>query len=363
MPIELDYEIAPCLRESAISSSAREFVEAARALGSGKVASFTRSWCVAHLFQRSELIFQSGEEPVAAFGGMLFQTAGLLVRMKSVGFTDLGTVLSGDGGVAGKTNGVEKATGEHYGRLFENFSAESYWGETIGLLRTRLERNGIEGHLFEGKSVLDAGCGGGRYTAAWRLLGARPALGVDISPVNVSDATRRVEAANLSDIGFSEGNCLSLPAEDNVFDVVFSNGVLHHTVDWRKGVIELLRVMKPGGLGWLYLIEDPGGLFWDLIEILRVVMRDEDRDLARQALYALGLPSNRVFYMLDHVLVPINVRLTPQTIEGALSDAGARDIRRLTRGTDFDRVERIYQGEPFAVEKFGVGENRYVFSK
>ena len=92
-------------------------------------------------------------------------------------------------------------------------------------------------------------------------------------------------------------------------------------------------------------------------------MRDEDRDLARQALYALGLPSNRVFYMLDHVLVPINVRLTPQTIEEALADAGARDIRRLTRGTDFDRVERIYQGEPFAVDKFGVGENRYVFSK
>jgi hypothetical protein len=77
----------------------------------------------------------------------------------------------------------------------------------------------------------------------------------------------------------------------------------------------------------------------------------------------LGIPANRIFYMLDHVLVPVNIRLTPEEIEGCLADAGAVDIRRLTRGADFDRIERIHQKEPYADLKYGVGENRYVFSK
>jgi SAM-dependent methyltransferase len=145
--------------------------------------------------------------------------------------------------------------------------------------------------------------------------------------------------------------------------VVFSNGILHHTTDWKKGVRELVRVLKPGGFGFLYLIENPGGLFWDLIEILRVILKDEPKEIARAALQTLGLPANRIFYMLDHVLVPINVRLTPQEIESALAESGAVEIRRLERGTDFDRVEQIHRRAAYAAVKYGVGENRYVFSK
>ena len=70
-----------------------------------------------------------------------------------------------------------------------------------------------------------------------------------------------------------------------------------------------------------------------------------------------------VFYMLDHVMAPINDRLTPKEIEDELAKAGAKEIRRLTRGTDFDRIEAIYQKKPYAKEHFGVGENRHVFTK
>jgi hypothetical protein len=62
-------------------------------------------------------------------------------------------------------------------------------------------------------------------------------------------------------------------------------------------------------------------------------------------------------------MAPINLRLTAEQISGELAAAGARDIRRLTRGTDFDRVERIHQGDPFAVDKYGAGEHRFVFSR
>ena len=62
-------------------------------------------------------------------------------------------------------------------------------------------------------------------------------------------------------------------------------------------------------------------------------------------------------------MVPINLRLTCSEIEQQLAAAGAINTRRLTRGANFDRVERIYQKDPFAELKYGVGENRYTFSK
>ena len=193
--------------------------------------------------------------------------------------------------------------------------------------------------------------------------GARQAIGVDVSPINIQSARQRVQAAQLDHIEFQEGSVLALPFAENSFDIVFSNGVLHHTVDWRTGLQEALRVLKPGGWGWLYLIEKPGGLYWTIIEVLRALMQQERHETARRALQLLWLPDNRIFYMLDHIMAPVNERLTAKEISAQLAAAGATHIRRLTRGTDFDRNERLWRQEPFASLNFGVGEQRFVFSK
>jgi hypothetical protein len=75
------------------------------------------------------------------------------------------------------------------------------------------------------------------------------------------------------------------------------------------------------------------------------------------------VPPNRRYYILDHIMVPINIRSTPEEVEALLAEAGAVDLQRFGRGCDFDRAEHIYRGDPFSREKFGVGENRYFFRK
>jgi ubiquinone/menaquinone biosynthesis C-methylase UbiE len=352
--------VAPCLLDEPYGAAAREFCQACADLGTGRGAAVLRAWTVLRVFVEVERILSDPSEPTVPFARFLRHLTRVLTTMREAGFPSVRGV--GEVPTAG-VDGVEQATGEHYGPLFRDFTRTSYWDEPTALLRVRLERNEISENRFASKRVLDAGCGGGRYTVAWRTLGAAEAVGVDISEINIQDASRRVAEAGLTGVEFRQGNALSLPFPDSEFDVVFSNGVLHHTVDWKKGVRELLRVLKPGGLGWLYLIENPGGLFWDSIEILRVVMLAEPSDFARQTLRLLGVPANRVFYMLDHVMVPINLRLTPQEIDEELQRNGATAIRRLTRGTDFDRVEQIHRRVPFAEAKYGVGENRFVFSK
>ena len=46
-----------------------------------------------------------------------------------------------------------------------------------------------------------------------------------------------------------KADILDLPFDDNEFDIVFCNHVLEHIEDDNKAMGELLRVMKPGGMG------------------------------------------------------------------------------------------------------------------
>jgi SAM-dependent methyltransferase len=353
-----------CLTDGPLAASARSLVEAAHTLGSAPAADIVRTWCVPYLFGAAERIFDSDEEPIDALNRVLCNLARALCEIGSVGLAEMGKqaeILGG--GLLADESGVRHTTSEHYGELFQAFSNGSYWEEPARLVRDRLDRNGIVLEKLSGKALLDAGCGGGRYTVAWRLLGVGQAIGLDASVTGITDARRRVRNSGLEGVSFEVGDVLALPFADNSVDIVFSNGVLHHTTAWARGVSEIVRVLRPGGFGWLYLIEDPGGLFWDVIEILRVILQETPPSIARDALRLLGISANRSFYMLDHVLVPINLRLTPSEIESCLSRFGAVRTRRLCRGTDFDRIEHIARGEALAHTKYGVGENRYVFSK
>jgi len=47
------------------------------------------------------------------------------------------------------------------------------------------------------------------------------------------------------------GDALTLPYRDGALDAVFGFGVLHHLPDWRGGLTELARVLKPGGIYFL----------------------------------------------------------------------------------------------------------------
>lgn len=144
---------------------------------------------------------------------------------------------------------VLETTGQHYGNLFREFSKKSYWDEPLNLLLTQLQRNDISLSPLSDSFVLDAGCGGGRTTVAWKLLGAKACIGVDASPIGVSDAQKRVAQSGIENVEFRVANLLDLPFNDDTFDIVYCNGVLHHTTDWREGIRQILRVLKPNGLG------------------------------------------------------------------------------------------------------------------
>ncbi|MCI5059235.1 MAG: class I SAM-dependent methyltransferase [Flavobacteriales bacterium] len=355
------FEMAPCLKDGPLSAKGLPFVKQALELPKSVSSDIIKTWATYYIFIAKESAFRKEVDPTNEILEALENQRNFLAAFNNLNLEHFATSEAMEKSRASMEE-VERETGNHYGNLFKKFDAEKYFQETHDLLKTRLEVNNILPENLSEMTVLDAGCGGGRYSAAWKKLGAKEVTGVDFSEIGISSAKDRIKEANI-DVNYQLEDVVNLSFQNDTFDIVFSNGVLHHTRDLDKGIHELVRVMKKDGFGWLYLIENPGGYFWDIIEILRVIMADVDNGVARNALRILGVPANRIFYILDHIMVPINLRLTGDEIIEILEKHGAKDVKRLERGYGFDRIEKIYQKEPFAEMKYGVGEHRYVFTK
>jgi ubiquinone/menaquinone biosynthesis C-methylase UbiE len=104
----------------------------------------------------------------------------------------------------------------------------------------------------EGERMLDIGCAVGDFLSLAAQSGAR-CHGLDISPVAVREARRRVPSAQVM-VGSAE----ELAFADESFDCVSLLSCLEHLLDPAKGLMELRRVLKWGGRA---LIIVPNGYY------------------------------------------------------------------------------------------------------
>lgn len=105
------------------------------------------------------------------------------------------------------------------------------------------------GALQTGETVLDIGCGAGfdSVIAAMRVGPAGRVISVDMTPAMLDKAAASAREAGVSNIDFREGLAESLPLDDASVDVVISNGVINLCPDKMAVMVEVHRVLKPGG--------------------------------------------------------------------------------------------------------------------
>jgi len=128
-------------------------------------------------------------------------------------------------------------------------------------LRDEWERNFLEyvqprgPEFFQGKTVLDAGCGTGRhaYYAA--------SFGAEVTAVDLSDAidVAHKNTASTGRVRTIQADLYNLPFPEESFDFVYSIGVIHHLPDPEGAFRNLLRYLKPGGEALVYLYWWPEG--------------------------------------------------------------------------------------------------------
>lgn len=143
----------------------------------------------------------------------------------------------------------------------------------------------IAGELLPGgaRTLLDIGCGGGKFTRLMAQRGMR-ATGIDPKDEAIAEARALAAKAGLQ-IDFQTGRAESLAFADGAFDIVVFSNSLHHMSDCRLALAEAVRVLAPGGS--LYVMEP---VAWGSYHAATKLVNDESavREAAYRALLAFA---------------------------------------------------------------------------
>ncbi|MGE4349645.1 MAG: malonyl-ACP O-methyltransferase BioC [Candidatus Berkiella sp.] len=108
--------------------------------------------------------------------------------------------------------------------------------------------------------ILDAGCGTGHFLQQLRKLYPKSNItGVDIAQEMLAQAQNKKSAWLQKKPTYVHADIETLPFEDNQFDLIFCNLVLHWS-DLERALESFKRVLKPGGM-LLFTIPGPDTLF------------------------------------------------------------------------------------------------------
>ena len=174
-----------------------------------------------------------------------------------------------------------------------------------------------------GRDVLDVGCGQGIDLIRFAQADAK-VTGLDITPRHAELARAHLEALGL-DGAVVEGDAEALPFPDRCFNIVTSNGVLHHTPNIVQALAEIRRVLRPGGEARIILYNRRSAHFWlwQWLWLGRIHGQLRGQQIA-DVLSANVERSSIGARPLVHVY-------TPREVRRLLTAAGFTDVRTIVR--------------------------------
>lgn len=143
-------------------------------------------------------------------------------------------------------------------RKFYDYFADKYESLERSVFHPRRQEQ-LDGRIRElrettgGGVVLDIGCGTGNVSKfARKYFDLVAGVDISIEALKINKTTTGIDAIQ------SDG--LTLPFVDNTFDAITCFSVLHHFFDNGSLLVELNRVLKPGGV--LFTDNDPNFYFF-----------------------------------------------------------------------------------------------------
>ena len=151
-----------------------------------------------------------------------------------------------------ETDGDRKHITDTIKNFYEENPFPSYEGlEDFGNLVNKGSSNSFSNELLQSigfnKLILECGCGTGQLTN-FLQLNNNYTLGIDLSLSSLSLAIEHKTRNELSRSSFAQMNIFNMAIKDEVFDVVISHGVLHHTFNAKRAFSHIIQKLKPGGI-------------------------------------------------------------------------------------------------------------------
>jgi ubiquinone/menaquinone biosynthesis C-methylase UbiE len=100
---------------------------------------------------------------------------------------------------------------------------------------------------LEGKSVLDIGCGNGRYSELFCKLGAEEVIGFDLSKEMIAEARKRKVENNLKQLDLIRADINEMPFIAQRVDLIFSRFSLMYGKDLKSVIERIAQILKDQG--------------------------------------------------------------------------------------------------------------------
>jgi SAM-dependent methyltransferase len=246
--------------------------------------------------------------------------------------------------------------------LWVNFTEADY-EDRIARYTHRLEINDLAGGFFDGKSVIDFGCGHGNFLHACLRAGAGRGLGIDYGEESIrySIAARDRLGVPSESLDFRVASVYDSGEPGESWDVALQNGVFHHLDDEDAAYREVHRVLKPGGWFWVYT-DGAGAVSHDLWDASVRILREVPYDAVLEVLDFMGVETNKRYHLGDG-LNAVYRHTGYDDFIARLEGYGFGNPRRLTGGfpTDFDHD--VIDADPWGRQKFGDGDIRVLVQK
>jgi ubiquinone/menaquinone biosynthesis C-methylase UbiE len=112
-------------------------------------------------------------------------------------------------------------------------------------MRIRFEKTFESLAPMQGRSMLDAGCGGGRYAIPAAKAGASQVLGIDFSPTMLDLARQKATAEGVGNVcRFELGDLLTYPVAEKSFDYAIAIGFFDYMQDPEAALRALVRATR-----------------------------------------------------------------------------------------------------------------------
>jgi SAM-dependent methyltransferase len=113
------------------------------------------------------------------------------------------------------------------------------------------------------KLIFDCACGRGFYLNMIRAVSNCRLVGLELDPAVIAQTERNV--GQLPDITLTRANIYHQPYPDNMFDGAILSEILEHVDDDVRGLREVYRVLKPGGIVAITVPNANYPFWWDPI--------------------------------------------------------------------------------------------------
>lgn len=145
-------------------------------------------------------------------------------------------------------NSLTKIQSDFYNDVkFPNYDNVEGFGSLLDKSRRSIFVKKLDDEIPMGSNILEAGCGTGQLSIALSRY-ARQIYGIDLSKGSLIEAKQFINSNDIKSVHLFRMNIFKLFFKENTFDVIISNGVLHHTYNPKLAFSKLVRVLKPGGI-------------------------------------------------------------------------------------------------------------------